>query len=83
MTTSYEKPSDKHLELLAHLCSGLNIDEAAKKQFIAPRSAYNMLGKTRQKLGANSNEQLVFIAFREGWLEIDGDQARVAADFRL
>lgn len=83
MTTTYEKPTDKQLELLAHLCSGLNIDEAAKKQYIAPRSAYNMLGKARQKMGISSNEQLVFVSLREGWLEIDGDQVLVAADFRL
>lgn len=83
MTTKYEKPTDKQLELVAHLCSGLSIDEAAKKQFIAPRSAYNMLGKARQKMDISSNEQLVFIALREGWLEIDGDQVRVAVAFRL
>lgn len=81
--TTYEKPSEKQLELLAHLCSGLNIDEAAKKQFIAPRSAYNMLGKSRQKMGVSSNEQFVFISLREGWLESDGDKVRVAAAFRL
>lgn len=81
MTT---KPTDRQLELLADLCSGLNIDEAAKKQFIAPRTAYNVLANTRKKVEANSTEQLVVVAFAEGWLEIDDDRkVTVAAQFQL
>lgn len=84
MTTAINKPNDRQLELLAYLCSGLNIAQAAKKIFMAERTAYNMMGETRKRVGANSTEQLVVIAFKEEWLEVDDDgKVTVAADFRL
>jgi DNA-binding CsgD family transcriptional regulator len=63
----------------------LSIAEGAKKQFIAERTAYNVMAAVRKKAGAGSNEQLVVIAFREEWLSIDDDGkvVTVAADFSL
>jgi DNA-binding NarL/FixJ family response regulator len=79
MTTAIDKPTDRQLELLAHLCAGLNIAEAAGKIFVTERTAYNMMGETRRKVGAGSTEQLVVIAFQEGWLII-GDEGKVIVD---
>lgn len=84
LTTATDKPTDRQLELLAHLCSGLSIAEGAKKQFIAERTAYNVMAAIRKKVGAGSNEQLVVIAFQEEWLALDDDgKVTVAAEFSL
>ncbi len=84
MTTEINKPTKRQLELLAYLCSGCNIAKAAKKIFVAERTAYNMMGETRRRVGANSTEQLVVMAFKENWLEVDDDgKVTVVADFSL
>lgn len=84
MTTSINKPTDRQLELLAHLCSGLNIAEAAGKIFVAERTAYNMMGETRRRVEANSTEQLVVIALQKKWLELGEDgKVSVVTGFKL
>lgn len=81
-TTKTDKITKRQLELLAQLCSGLSIAEAAKKLFMADRTAYNVIAAARRKAGVGSNERLVVVAIIEGWLEFDDDgKASVASDF--
>jgi DNA-binding CsgD family transcriptional regulator len=66
------------------MCSGLSIADAAKKQFITDRSAYNVIRNVRTKVGASSNEHLVVIALTEGWLKVDDDgKVTVATAFNI
>lgn len=82
--TTKTKPTERQLELLAFMCSGLSIADAAKKQFITDRSAYNVIRNVRTKVGASSNEHLVVIALTEGWLKVaDDGKVTVAGVFNI
>jgi len=63
----------RQLELLAKICSGLTIGNAAAEMHIAPQTAYNILSSARRNADAGTVEQLVIIALHNGWLEIDDE----------
>lgn len=74
MTTIIDCPlTQRQLELLAKVCSGLAINQAAAEMFIAKQTAYNILAAARKNAEAGSSEHLVVIAIHNGWLEIDGE----------
>lgn len=61
--------TDRQLELLAHVASGMTINEAAATCHLATQSAYNTLGAARHKNGAASITHLAMMALERGWLE--------------
>lgn len=64
--------TERQLELLAYVASGLTADEAARRCYIQPRSAYNILSAARENAGAATTTHLALMAVREGWLEHQG-----------
>jgi DNA-binding CsgD family transcriptional regulator len=63
----------RQLELLALVASGLTIEEAAEKAFMAPRSAYNTLSLARTRSGCKTVTQLAVRAIIKGWLQSDDE----------
>lgn len=63
------KLSERQLQLLAYVASGLTIDQAAAKVHVAKQSAYNTLSAARGKANAATVTQLAVLAIDCGWLE--------------
>jgi DNA-binding CsgD family transcriptional regulator len=71
--------TDRQLELVGLVASGLTIEQAAKRCFIAQQSAYNILSSARARAGAETMAQLAVVAVVNGWLEADDEGEYIPA----
>ena len=65
--------TERQLELLGFVASGLTIEQAAEEVCLARQSAYNVLSSARSRAGASTVTYLAVLAIERGWLKKDGE----------
>ncbi len=69
---SYERLSDREIEILSLVCGGLSNKEVAQRLYLSVRTVENHLANIYKKLGVRSRTEAAVLAMQRGWVQNRG-----------